>query len=85
MTYKMGKHSKFGKIGEAYPIENNVPGGYLAGFAFKEETARLFAASADLLAACENALEDGDDYHAIEVIKAAIAKAKGEACYTLNT
>lgn len=45
---------------------------------YDKTDACLIAASPELLFACENALEDPDDDHAIRVIEDAIAKAKGE-------
>lgn len=39
--------------------------------------ARLIAAAPDLLEACKAALSEGDDYKAMEMIKAAVLKAEG--------
>ena len=44
---------------------------------WKAEFAPLLAAAPELYAACKAALEEGDDYKAIEQLKAAIAKAEG--------
>lgn len=44
----------------------------------QETNARLIAAAPDLLAACELALESGDDYAAEQAIRAAVRKAKGQ-------
>lgn len=43
------------------------------------EDARLIAAAPDLLAACKAALEKGDDYVSMNMLKDAIAKAEGRA------
>lgn len=45
----------------------------------KEANARLIAAAPDLLAACLLALEEGDDYIALEAIKKAVTKAQSKA------
>lgn len=41
-----------------------------------EANAKLIAAAPDLLAACKNSLVDGDEYHAMEIIKRAIKLAE---------
>ena len=43
----------------------------------RDANARLIASAPDLLAACKNALTDGDELRAMNMIKAAIAKAEG--------
>lgn len=58
---------------------NHVNSGIrLVSSVYDPDDAMLISAAPDLLAACKQALDDGDDYAAMQSIKAAIAKAEGK-------